>query len=163
MSSAHTWKFYGLLALIIFTSKVERLYFRWRLGLHSHRHFSMKVFRVAMSFTEEGGWGTDRAADAAVGLRVLAAAAVALVCHGHLQAVLEAHRLDGEALFGVVGGTAPRLHTHIKGDLHSRTERWVDEDGDALPSGGSDQGHPCAKACELHTSRLLGLFLQKNV
>lgn len=33
MSSAHTWKFYGLLALIIFTSKVERLYFRWRLGL----------------------------------------------------------------------------------------------------------------------------------
>ena len=60
---------------------------------------------------------TYGAADAAVGLCFLTAAAVTLVIHIHLQTVFEPHRLDGEALVGATRRTTPRLHAHIERNL----------------------------------------------
>lgn len=57
---------------------------------------------------------TDGVADAAVGLRRATAAAVALIVHGHPEAVLEAHRFDSEALLSAGCRAAPGLHAHVE-------------------------------------------------
>lgn len=59
-------------------------------------------------------WSTCGAADAAVHLSRLTAATVTLVIHRHLQAIFEAHWLDGEAVVGTMWRAASRFHTHIK-------------------------------------------------
>lgn len=60
---------------------------------------------------------TYRAADAAVDLGRSTAATVTLIVHRHLQAVFEAHRLDGEGVVGAAGRAAPGLHAHVEGHL----------------------------------------------
>lgn len=60
---------------------------------------------------------TNGVAEAAVDLRRPAAAAVTLIVHSHLQAVLKPHRLYGEGLVGAAGRAATSFHTHIKGHL----------------------------------------------
>lgn len=62
-------------------------------------------------------WGTCGATDAAVHLSRLTAATVTLVIHRHLQAIFEAHWLDGEAVVGTTWRAASRFHTHIKRNL----------------------------------------------
>lgn len=69
------------------------------------------------------GVGAYGAAAAAVGLREESAAAVTAVIHRHLQTVLEAHGLDGEAVLCAGGWAATCLHTHVEGDLR----RWGKE------------------------------------
>lgn len=68
-------------------------------------------------------WSTYGAADAAVGLRRLTAAAVTLIVHSHLQAVFEPDRLDGEALVSAAGRASPRLHSHVERHLQRRGEK----------------------------------------
>lgn len=60
---------------------------------------------------------TNGVAEAAVDLRRPAAAAVTLIVHSHLQAVLEPHRLYGEGLVCAAGRAAPSFYTHIEGRL----------------------------------------------
>lgn len=60
--------------------------------------------------------------DAAVGLCRSTTATVTLIIHGHLQAIFEAHRFDGEALVTADGRAAPRLHAHVKWHLQERKQ-----------------------------------------
>lgn len=62
-------------------------------------------------------WSTCGATDAAVHLSRLTAATVTLVIHRHLQAIFEAHWLDGEAVVGTMWRAASRFHTHVKWNL----------------------------------------------
>lgn len=62
-------------------------------------------------------WSTCRATDAAVHLSRLTAATVTLVIHRNLQAIFEAHWLDGEAVVGTMWRAASCFHTHIKWNL----------------------------------------------
>lgn len=76
---------------------------------------SAQVARLAAAHA--AGVGSDGAAAAAVGLREVGAAAVTAVIHRHLQTVLEAHRLEGEAVLCAGGRAATCLHAHVEGDL----------------------------------------------
>lgn len=80
----------------------------------------MDVDEVCVVLTSTYG-----AADAAVGLRSPAAAAVTLIIHRHLQSVLEAHRFDGEALVGAAGGAAAGLHAHVERNLRQKNKERV--------------------------------------
>lgn len=55
-----------------------------------------------------------------VSLGLVGAATVTAVVHRHLQTILEAHRLDGEALLGTWGGAASGVYTHVEGHLEER-------------------------------------------
>lgn len=65
--------------------------------------------------------GTCGATDAAVHLSLLTAATVTPIIHRHLQAIFEAHWLDGEAVVGTTRRAASGFHTHIKWNLMKKT------------------------------------------